>query len=1143
MSIRRVFIPVALALTLLMQFLPGLAFAAHPVAAASCDWAQFIADVTIPDGTSLAPGATFTKTWRLENIGTCTWTTSYSAVFVSGDQMSAPASVNLPSSVAPGGTVDISVNMTAPASAGHYRGNWELRNGWGGLFGVGASANSIFWVDIYTNGTYTGGTSYDFMANSCSASWSSGAGALPCPGTDGDSRGFVLNVANPQLEDGSYDSNPGLVVHPQYVYGGYIQGVYPAYTVHSGDHFQGIINCAYGASNCYVNFRLNYQINGSGPVYTFWSFNERYDGLYYRFNLDLSSLAGQSVNFILYSADVGGHGWPSGDRAEWAETKIVGNSGPWYPVYPSLTCNRGYFVSDVTIPDGTVLAPGASFTKTWEIRNIGSCTWSTSYALVHVFGSQIGAPDAVNLPSAVAPGQTADLSVNMVAPNSPGHYRSYWRLRDASGNQFGVGSGMITFFADINVSGWAPTSTVGPTATTGPTPTPTPVPTSTTVPTATPTAIIPGPNADLSITINDGLMTYTPGGTATYTVVASNSGPYDVTGATITVNKPVQITSWTVTCVADSGATCTAGPITPAGNISDVVNLPIGKKVTYTIVATINASAVGNMVTTATVTNPAPTPDPNMANNSASDTDAPPSADLAITITDGISMWTPGGSTTYKVVVTNNGPLNVTGATFTDNIPVQVTSWNWTCVPDSGASCGSGSGGNIIDSVNIPATKKVTYTIVASLGTTTPGNLVNTVTITPPIGMPDPILSNNSATDTDTGPSADLAVTKTDGVTYYNPGGTLTYTIRVSNNGPQTVIGATFADNIPSQIAMWTWTCVPDFSSTCTAGPVIPGNFSDTINLAAGQGVTYTVQALVNGAATGNLVNSASITAPGAIPDPNPGNNVATDTDAPPTADLAATMNDGLSIYPPGGTVTYTIVITNNGPAPVTGATIVDNRPTQLDSWIWTCVPDSGAACTAGPVSPVNFGDTVNIPAGKKITYTVVATVDIAATGDMTNSVTVTAPVTVPDPILGNNTATHTDAHPSADLAVAMTDMVNTYVAGGTVIYTITVTNNGPSNVTSAAFSDTAPAQLASWTWSCAADLGASCVTGTVPGGGVFTDTVNIPAGKHIVYTVTAVISGSASGTMTNTATITAPLPAFPDPNSVNNSASDIDTP
>ena len=107
----------------------------------SCDVAQFIDDVTIPDGTTLKPNETFTKTWRLKNVGTCSWTTSYAVVFSSGDSMSGPANQALAGNVNPGQTVDISVNLTAPATDGNYRGNWKLRNAAGVLF-------SQFYVDI-----------------------------------------------------------------------------------------------------------------------------------------------------------------------------------------------------------------------------------------------------------------------------------------------------------------------------------------------------------------------------------------------------------------------------------------------------------------------------------------------------------------------------------------------------------------------------------------------------------------------------------------------------------------------------------------------------------------------------------------------------------------------------------------------------------------------------------------------------------------------------------------------------------------------------------------------------------------------------------------------------------------------------------
>lgn len=1300
MKFRRIFIPVAMIVTMLVQFMPGAVFGARPVAASACDAAAFVSDVTIPDGTAFAPGAAMVKTWRFKNVGTCTWSTSYAIVFYSGSKMGAPSAVNLPTSVAPGGTVDVSVNMTAPSTPGHYRGNWMLRNASNVLFGVGPSGTWVFFIDIIvSSGSPT--VAYDFTTNACAAVWTSGAGVLGCPGTDGDSRGFLLQVHNPKLENGATGSD-GLLTAPQNVTDGYIQGVYPAYTVHSGDHFMSIINCDFGATGCYVTFQLQYQI-GSGSVNTLKSFKEKIDGLYYNLNVDLSSLAGQNVSFILKVLATGS---PAGDRAVWSGPRIAQSGGPVPPL--SSACDKAAFIADVTIPDGTVMTAGTAFVKTWRLMNVGTCTWTTSYRLVFDGGDYMGvASSAVNLPTSVAPGGTIDLSLNMIAPLSAGTYFSYWKLRNASGVDFGVGAGgAYNFFAKIVVTssfstaysfaanassaawtsgagalpfpgtdgdsrgfalplgshqmedgtysseglltfpqyvtdgyiqGKYPAFTVqsgdhfqsyvgcqyhgpancyvtfrlayqigaGPVTTlqtaaerlddlvfrmdtdlsalagqnvnfilrveafgsasgdraqwsapkiirpgaVPPAPTPTPV-----TPVPTPTGVIVGPSAELSITINDSLNSYTPGGTATYIVVVHNAGPNNVTGASVLVTKPVQITTWTVSCVPDATATCTAGPISPAGNFTDPIDLPVGKNVTYTIVSNISGGAVGNMVTTATITNPGPTPDPNLANNSATDTDNEPSADLAISLNDGITVWVPGGTTTYTVVVQNLGPLNVTGAVFNDNKPVQITGWSWTCAPDSGAVCGAGSGGtittNIADTANIPSGKKVTYTIVATMTTSVPGNLVNTVTITPPIGTPDPIMTNNSATDTDLGPSADMSVTKTDGVNYYTvnpPSNTLTYTIRVVNNGPQAVVNAAFADNIPVQLLSWSWTCVPDFSSICTAGPVIGGNFSDLVSIPVGQGVTYTVVATVNPLATGTLVNTASISVPPAFLDLVPSNNTATDIDAAPTADLAVTKTDGVSIYTPGGTLTYNIVFSNYGPVPVTGATFSDVIPNNVVSWIWTCVPDSGATCTSpGVPSGGNFTDTlVNLPSGKKVTYTVVASLALPGNLlDIVNIAHVDPPTGIVDPILGNNDAVDTDVHPTADLGVTMSDGVTTYAPSGSGTYTIVVTNYGPSAVTAAGFADTMPANILNWSWTCTPQLGATCLAGTsivTP----FTDTVSIPAGRSITYTVVYHVIVAPAGVMTNTATLTAQLLPYPIPdgNAVNDIATDVDSP
>ena len=93
-----------------------------PVNSTTCDWASFVADVTVPDNTNFAPGQSFIKIWRLKNYGSCTWTTGYKLIYVSGNQMSATGEIALSSSVAPGATIDIPVKMTSPSSAGGYYG-------------------------------------------------------------------------------------------------------------------------------------------------------------------------------------------------------------------------------------------------------------------------------------------------------------------------------------------------------------------------------------------------------------------------------------------------------------------------------------------------------------------------------------------------------------------------------------------------------------------------------------------------------------------------------------------------------------------------------------------------------------------------------------------------------------------------------------------------------------------------------------------------------------------------------------------------------------------------------------------------------------------------------------------------------------
>jgi hypothetical protein len=113
-----------------------------------CNLAGFVGDVTIPDGSLANPGDTFVKTWRLQNLGACSWTPGYELVFYRGDLMSGPTAVQLPGNVNPGDTVDLSVTLVAPSSSGTYQGYWMLRDPSGDLFGIGPDGSQPFWVQI-----------------------------------------------------------------------------------------------------------------------------------------------------------------------------------------------------------------------------------------------------------------------------------------------------------------------------------------------------------------------------------------------------------------------------------------------------------------------------------------------------------------------------------------------------------------------------------------------------------------------------------------------------------------------------------------------------------------------------------------------------------------------------------------------------------------------------------------------------------------------------------------------------------------------------------------------------------------------------------------------------------------------------------
>jgi hypothetical protein len=142
------------------------------------------------------------------------------------------------------------------------------------------------------------------------------------------------------------------------------------------------------------------------------------------------------------------------------------------PTATSVPCNRAAFVLDVDYPDNTNVQPGTAFTKTWRLKNNGSCTWTSGYVIIFDTGDRMNAPETVVVTNGtIAPGQTVDAAVLLTAPTAPGTYRGNFLLRAPDGKRFGIGpDGTGNFWVQVIVPVPTPTVTVKPTETTGVTP-------------------------------------------------------------------------------------------------------------------------------------------------------------------------------------------------------------------------------------------------------------------------------------------------------------------------------------------------------------------------------------------------------------------------------------------------------------------------------------------------------------------------------------------------------------------------------------------------------------------------------------------------------------------------------------------------
>lgn len=269
------------------------------------DRASFDKDVTIPDNTVLASATNFTKTWRLKNSGQTTWSADYELVFSSGNAMEGKAASKIGTTVRPGETIDLSVDLKSPTTPGKYTGEWMLRNTNGKIFGLGEGADKSFWVVIQvenykTESVPTDIYPLDFVAKICKAQWKSNYDVVrtPCDTDKSMTKANVAVLSKPKLENGYLDDERTIHMHLEGDNGSWIQGFYPAFEVKSGATFSALVGCLDGNKSCNVTINLDVRVDG-GSIQNIGKWVETYDEKVTNINLNLNEYAGKKVEFIL----------------------------------------------------------------------------------------------------------------------------------------------------------------------------------------------------------------------------------------------------------------------------------------------------------------------------------------------------------------------------------------------------------------------------------------------------------------------------------------------------------------------------------------------------------------------------------------------------------------------------------------------------------------------------------------------------------------------------------------------------------------------------------------------------------------------------------------------------------------------------
>ncbi|WP_331714960.1 hypothetical protein, partial [Auraticoccus cholistanensis] len=533
-------------------------------------------------------------------------------------------------------------------------------------------------------------------------------------------------------------------------------------------------------------------------------------------------------------------------------------------------------------------------------------------------------------------------------------------------------------------------------------------------------------SADLSLvkTVDPG--TLSPGEPATFTLTVDNAGPSVARDVTVTdpVDPALDVTSVT-------GAECTtsdAGVVTC--DLGDVA--PDAPPVVITVVVDVPADySTDTFSNSATVTSVTTDPEPGDNTGTVSGP-AAPLADLSVTNTPVSGAAVPGTRATWEVVVSNDGPALARGVTLQQLLPAGVSLVSAT---GDGVECDTATGLCTLGDLEPGGTRTLTVVAEVDEGYQAP-TVTSTVSVTST--TPDPVPADDVASSTlGSAASADLSLVKTVDPEVLSPGEPATFTLTVDNAGPSLARDVRVVDPVDPDLEV-TGTEVSGADAECTVSDagVVSCDLGDLAPDAEPVVVTIDVDVPADHA-TDTFSNSAVVSA--ATADPDAGDNTGTVSgDAAPRADLTVTNTPVSGAAVPGSQVTWTVVVSNTGPALARGVTLTDVVPAgvtlvSLDGTGATCDATTGS-CALGDLAP-----------GDSRTITVVAAVE-ADYDEPTVTSTASVAATTLDPDDTDNVAPSTVAVVgSADLSLVKTVDPGTLSPGEPATFTLTVDNAGPS--------------------------------------------------------------------------------------------------